>query len=200
VNSLKPFLPAHLFSQHQVRLATYVDSDMCFYRPVAELRRVIGSHSFAAVAAEAMPEARVLFNDGLFIARNDVRGRAFLRWWQTKVTAWCLCGHGPEPDQSWAEGYLSVLLRDRDAHPGVSGVRFPGANLASWNANAHTLTVVDGTLVVDETYPLICYHFFGFQDDRQPYVANKAPTAAVEELLFRSYHAKLAVARVRLGL
>jgi hypothetical protein len=201
VNSLKPFLPDFVFSQYHVRLAACVDSDMYFYQPVSALLRVIGSHSFAVVAAEAVPTARVLFNDGLFIVRNTMQGRAFLRWWQGKVTEWCLCEHGPQADQSAAEGYLSVILRDRVAHPGVSGVRFPGANLSSWNLNAHTLAVADdGCIVVDEAEPLVCYHFFGFQDDRQPYDPGKAPSAAAEQLLFCPYHAKLVSARARLGL
>jgi len=46
---------------------------------------------------------------------------------------------------------------------GVVVLRHPGANLAPWNLERHALSSARGTLWVDETAPLIFFHFHGMR-------------------------------------
>lgn len=95
-----------------------------------------------------------VYNLGFLGVRNSTTGRQFASWWKQRLEAYCFeaVTEGIYTDQRWCD--LVPALFD-----GVSILRDPGLNVASWNLSARPITFDRDGAVFAGSAPLRFYHF-----------------------------------------
>jgi hypothetical protein len=166
----KVFLPSYIFEKYDEESVYYIDSDLYFWSSSSQIENVLGEHSFLVSSREQEPPPRQgRFNGGFYACRNDKCTRVFLKWWQEKTIEWCLWGPGTD-GKFGEEGYLNIFHDHPDKFQGILVSPHPGINLAYWNMHKHDLIIDDG-IVIDGSYPLICFHYQGMEIKENCYEA-----------------------------
>lgn len=157
----KVFLPSYIFDKFGEELLFYVDSDLYFWSDANQVAIEMGDYSFMVTSRELEPPPKQgRFNGGFFSCRNDDHAAEFLNWWQKKTVEWCLWR--PGSDGRFAEeGYLNVFYDRPNKFRNIRISSNPGINLANWNFNKHRLETTDDGIVIDGSYPLVCFHYQG---------------------------------------
>jgi hypothetical protein len=150
-------------------LVVYVDPDIYFYQGMADIERslltgadiLLTPHLLAPLSDSKTPSELDIrragaFNLGFCAVKESPNTRAFLHWWQEKLTRNCVVDleNGIFVDQAWID--LVPGLFDK-----VGILRHPGCNVAYWNLAQRPIRKdVDGTYLIGNT-PLIFFHFSG---------------------------------------
>jgi hypothetical protein len=140
----------------------YLDCDLHFFGPVAEVWRAVGEAPAAIIPHNFNRGAQHLAKYGTYnvgwvsFARND-QGRRCLEFWMSSCREWCrdISDNGRFADQ----GYLD---RFHEFAPDLAVLRHKGFNLAPWNVGRYDISLADGRVFADED-PLIFFHFTGFK-------------------------------------
>lgn len=143
-------------------LVTYVDADLYFFTTPLPLIEELGQRSIGIIAHRFPPhlsdrEQYGHYNVGWISFRRDASGIECLRWWRDRCLEWCYdrVEDGRFADQkyldSWPERFSNVAVLEH-----------PGANLAPWNVDTHTLSS-NGQSVLVDSRPLIFFHFHGLK-------------------------------------
>jgi len=96
------------------------------------------------------------FNLGFIGLRNSLETKSFLQWWEKR----CLELGFQEPrtglfvDQKW----INLVPCFFDS---VHVTRHPGCNMGYWNLHERSLTELHGKFLVNNTVPLLFFHFSG---------------------------------------
>lgn len=166
--AVKPWAIAYLFSQGHDTVV-YVDPDICFYRRMHEVEQMLATgtdvvltpHLLAPIEDDKHPgelEIRQAgaYNLGFCALRDSENTRAFVRWWQTKLTRDCISDlkSGLFVDQSWVD--LVPGLFDN-----VGILRHPGYNVAYWNIAQRALSRNGEGGYDIGADPLVFFHFSG---------------------------------------
>jgi hypothetical protein len=192
--SLKPFLPEYVFDIFGSKGLTYVDSDMLFWGDCGEIDHEMGDSSFMVTSREQEPPPQCgSFNGGCFSCRDDGNCRDFLAWWQERCVEWCLWKAGPD-GKFGEEGYLNIIRTEPRKFAGTHVSGHPGINLAPWNVKKHRLDRNTDTFVVDQRFPLVCYHYQGMGAGKHPYVIPKDSAGREVTELYASYRDRLSAA------
>ena len=158
---------------------TYLDGDLYFFSSPAPIYTELRDASVAIIPHRYTPRIARLrkfgtYNVGWVGVRNDSDGRKVIEWWRAKCIDWCR--DYVDGDRFADQGYL-------DSFPGLSPrveiIDHIGANLAPWNIGNYRVTVEDNLVVVDETVPLVFFHFQGLRKDLGYFIFNS----------HRQYHA-----------
>jgi len=158
-----PCLPRYLMDVEGLGEVTYLDSDLWFFASPESVFDELGDGSVAIVPHRfAGPAARTHakhghYNVGWLTFRNDADGRACLEWWRAMCLDWC--HDRVEPTRYADQKYLDYFERRFD---GVHSIAHPGANLAPWNVDGHTVTQ-DACGVRVDGHPLVFFHFQGLR-------------------------------------
>jgi hypothetical protein len=159
----KAKLLAFMLNQPNASLAIYVDSDIEFFSPPNSIATSPGSivltPNIAAtreihdLAWERIHLQYGAFNTGLLAVRNTEIGRAFLHWWDERITRYCCTEPSLDvfSDQRWIDLAPGLF-------PDVFVDRSPALNVATWNLRARDLQVRDGRYWVGEE-PLSFFHY-----------------------------------------
>lgn len=175
----KVFLPSFVFEVFGAWTLCYVDSDMLFWSDPQAISLELGTNSFMVTSREdPVRPLQGAFNGGFFVCHDDLRSKQFMAWWQQKVLDWCKWEPGPGGRYT-EEGYLNVIADEPDRFPGTTICRHPGVNLARWNANRHKLEVVDGGVMIDDKWPLVCFHYQSFENTPPRYGLGAEPEGAL---------------------
>lgn len=199
--ALKPFVAKCLLTSiPECDSLFYFDADILVYHRLADAEAALESHSIVLTPHIATPspypnsintELEVLrtglYNAGFFGLRSDKQCFAFLDWWQERVKNHCYnrALEGLFVDQVWLN--FVPLYFERTC------ILFhPGYNLAYWNFNERTIARNDDGYVVNGKYPLIFFHFSGYDIQNPDLVSKHRPaftlaTVAQYESLFREY-------------
>ena len=187
VGTLKPFLLGYLLEFFAVDRVAMVDSDMFFWGSTKELERVMGDAGVLVVSREHDPPLRSgWFNDG-FVAAG-LSGISFVRWWQERCVEWCEWMQQGPNGAFQAEGYLNIIHDDPSLFPEAKWVEHPGINLAQWNVRWHKLVPDGDRFLVDNEYPLVCFHYRDFQDHTQPFWEDAPVLKENLNLIYRPYY------------
>lgn len=159
-----PCLPRYLLEHEPAMQAiTYLDSDLFFFNDPEPLFTELAGSSVGIIPHRFSPRAARSharfghYNVGwLTFFRNDA-GMACLNWWRRSCIEWC--HDRPEPDRYADQKYLD---RFGQLFAGVHVIAHPGANLAPWNVEGHSIELVSGDLHVDKEQ-LIFFHFQGLR-------------------------------------
>lgn len=161
--SLKPVFMQFLLQAEAEKLL-YVDNDQYFYSDYQFLFGLLNSYSFlltphyykhSPTAEQNWLEASFkvgLYNAG-FIGANR-NGNASLQWWAESCNYRCEKNsfRGLFDDQR----YLDLIpIMNETAHV----VRHKGCNLASWNSDWCTRSVVDNELKINREFPVVFVHY-----------------------------------------
>lgn len=174
-------------------VVTYVDGDLYFFSDPHPLFEELGDGAVSIIPHRFPPKLQYLekyglYNVGWMSFRNDSRGRAIATWWQERCNEWCY--DVLDGDRFADQKYLDRIATD---FPGVVVIRNPGANLAPWNLGGHRLSSKGDALIVDETWPLIFFHFHGLRRvGRRTYIPGhfryRAPFGGlIRTALYRPY-------------
>ena len=186
--SLKPFLLEYLFLKHRAQVVTYVDSDMYFWGDPQEIDREFAEHSFM-VTPFSQRINLCHFSGACFACRNDEKGKALLRWWQDRCVEWCLWQPGPNGEFG-EEGYLNIIRSDPTKFQGTHVCEHPGINLSPWRLQFCDIQKSDVGLSVNG-YPLVCFHYQGYNKVSEEYEAPEGLSPEASELLYWPYHLML---------
>jgi hypothetical protein len=141
---------------------TYIDADCYFFNSPQPVFDEIGERS-VAITPHRFPEKYGHFRDsGLYnvgMVYVGPGGASCIEEWEHLCLNWCYLRHEPEhPNWYCDQKYWDELVPKYGAHP----IQHPGANLAPWNAEGSSYSVLDNQLIVDGR-PLIWYHFHGLK-------------------------------------
>lgn len=176
--AVKPWALEHLLERGHSEVL-YIDPDISLYRPLEEVMKHLSSgasivltpHMLAPYDDDRSPtEASIrmagTYNLGFCAIAERLETRAFLRWWQGKLSRDCVVDmpNGVFVDQSWID--LVPGLFDN-----VRILRHPGYNVAYWNLAQRSFTQGEGGLLVNGE-PLVFFHYSGI-DPQNPQTVSK---------------------------
>jgi hypothetical protein len=166
--NVKPSLLKWLLQEKKVDKLLYVDPDICFYSPADELFEkldiysiVLTPHCVCPIMDNLRPSEQDflkngVFNLGFIAVRSSDDAFALLDWWERR----CLELGFNEPasglfvDQKWINFvpcfFDSVLI-----------FKNPGYNMAYWNLHERRLSNKGDRWQVNESSPLVFFHFSG---------------------------------------
>jgi hypothetical protein len=152
-----------LMLRNGASVALYADSDMEFFSPpdafitspasILLTPNVAATDECAGLAWERLHLQFGTFNGGFLGIRNTDVGRAFLDWWDERITRYCCTEPSLDvfSDQRWldmAPGLFSEVFIDRS----------PSLNVATWNVCARALRVANSRYLVGDE-PLSFFHY-----------------------------------------
>jgi hypothetical protein len=142
---------------------TYLDGDLFFfaspdpiYRELQDAAVAIIPHRYAAKLAKLQRFGT--YNVGWVGVRNDLDGVAVIEWWRGKCIEWChdYVDEGRFADQGYLDRFSSRSAR-------VKVIDNIGANLAPWNIGNYRIEFREGKVWIDQTHPLMFFHFQGLK-------------------------------------
>lgn len=162
--TLKPYLIEYVLNQPKSGICvTYVDADICFfndpsiiYKKNKEFDVMLSEHDYSD-AYKGVEALCGKYNSGFIVFRNTKNAVKILKWWQERCMEWChdTLDGGRFGDQKYLDSIPGIFKN-------VCSINIPGVNIAPWNEQKYTFTVVDQKVNVDRDL-LICYHFSGFR-------------------------------------
>ena len=167
---LKPYSFTKLFEVYEQVL--YLDPDIEFYNDAALIfemfqknqHEILITPHFLKCTLSDKPYSETnhlfegIYNFGFvgLLKSNDTE--KLLKWWENRLYLYC---YGDKPtnlhtDQKWGD-YFPALF------PKITRVvTHEGMNVAHWNLHERTVTQDDGLYKVNNDFPLIFFHYSGF--------------------------------------
>ena len=162
-----------LIEEEDADFHLYLDPDVYLFHGLDPIRGYMEGASIGLVPHILSPEETEIgvrltemsvtehgiYNLGHLVVRPDANGRAFARWWASRLDSHCFDDRerGLFTDQRWVD--LAPAIFD-----GVRVLRVPNLDVASWNLFGRTIRQTQpgdaGAFTVDG-HPLITYHFSG---------------------------------------
>ena len=180
-NSLKPFC-AEFFLDHYANLSVlvYLDSDVFIYHNMNELETllnkyniIISPHFFTPLPADGIKQNERhflnsgLYNGGFFAISKNHEASRFLSWWKERMRTLCFVdvAKGLFVDQIWLN-YVPLYFK------GVHLIENPGFNVAYWNLHEREISRKDDQYIVNDSAPLVFFHFSGYNIERAEILAK----------------------------
>jgi hypothetical protein len=167
-NALKAFLANWLIDHFSIEHLIYTDSDMMFFNKISvvenclkEYHIILTPHILSPIDIDGNHYKENdflnagLYNAGFFALRNTPVTKRFLDWWMERMESLSVIDHsrGLFVDQIWLN--FVPLFFD-----GVYILKDPSYNMGPWNLTERVIS--PDTLLVNHKFPLVCYHFSGF--------------------------------------
>jgi hypothetical protein len=155
-------------------VVTYVDADLFFFSDPRGGLDELGDKSILVHEHDFAPEYAHLatnsgrFNVGLVSFRDNDEARECLERWKEQCLDECTLDpcQGKCGDQNYLDEWPA-------RYPGLVITSNPGIGLAPWNVSKHTLRGDwRGTIMVDDDFPLIFYHFHSMRPLRPRFGVN----------------------------
>ncbi|HUI90790.1 MAG TPA: hypothetical protein VLX68_00950 [Chitinivibrionales bacterium] len=169
--SVKPFIFDHLFKQYKYDHIFYLDPDTIICSSLADALEALKNNfllltphfmnpyvSFEGSTSEEELLFVGIFNLGFAAIRRCLESQQFLTWWKEKLKDQCFADKQDalHVDQRWMD-FVPVLYEK-----GAKIFRHPGYNVATWNLHERNVAIVNDRYTVDYKFPLVVYHFSGF--------------------------------------
>ena len=160
----------------------YFDPDMVLFSRLDDLVERMLASDIVLTPHQAKPEVSLkrivdneigslkwgIFNLGFLGVRNSGEGRAFADWWAHRLAHFCFdrLEQGLFTDQKWIN-HVPVFF------DGVSILREPRFNVATWNVTTRAVTGTAPDAVLVDGKPLGFYHFTGFDSGAHGIMAER---------------------------
>ncbi|HKH62242.1 MAG TPA: hypothetical protein VKA49_15475 [Flavitalea sp.] len=180
-NSLKPFCAEFLLDHFKnVGVLIYLDSDVFIYHNMNELdyllsryNIIISPHFFTPLPADGIKQNERhflnsgLYNGGFFAISKNSEASRFLSWWKERMRTLCFVdvAKGLFVDQIWLN-YVPLYFK------GVHLIEHSGFNVAYWNLHERRISKKDRQYIVNDSHPLVFYHFSGYNVERTEVLAR----------------------------
>lgn len=173
--AVKPFYFTYFFNQYpEAKNLTYFDPDIIIFQKLDELLSnlekypaVLTPHIGSPIDDRLTPNELHHLNTGIynlgFVAfRRKPETLEYIKWWEHKLRYECLIDlcDGLFVDQNWMN-FLPVFVPDTYIE------NHPGYNMAYWNIHERTLESKNNKYLVNEKYPLIFFHYSGYDPGKQ---------------------------------
>lgn len=168
--ALKPYVAEKLFQTYpESDVAFYFDSDILVYHSLNEAEEILQTHPLVITPhiSSPLPYQEIisteldvlrtgLYNAGFFGLKKSEECFSFLNWWKERMRYHSFndAAHGLFVDQLWLD---LVPLYFKKSYV----LLHPGYNMAYWNFSERRLTLKDEQYYVNETFPLVFFHFSG---------------------------------------
>lgn len=168
--AVKPFYFQYLFTNRtDVKSIVFLDPDIMVYSPFTELEKELESsdiiiipHFITPLNDDKLQAEEDFLNSGLynlgFIAiKNTGVGCKMIDWWAERLRykAYIDFKRGLFNDQIWIN-FVPLFFNH------VKIFTHPGYNMAYWNLHERYLSKKVEKYYINDNYPLIFYHFSGF--------------------------------------
>lgn len=177
--AVKPSFLKHLFDRG-VDKAIYFDPDIYLFRPAELIYDALNSASVVLTPHLLSPTpdpdhiyendllVTGVFNLGFIAVSNCPQGRQFLDWWEERCLRFGFedlrCGLFV--DQKWI--IHAPCFFDR-----VHILRDVGCNVAYWNVHERSLSATDEGYTVNDSAPLVFFHFSGYKPSAPDELSTK---------------------------
>jgi lipopolysaccharide biosynthesis glycosyltransferase len=181
--ALKPFFAEYLVQKYNPEIVLYFDSDILIFHDFSHLEEILDKNAIALTphVCSLINEGNSttnpndiafitagIFNAGFFgLNTTTDTSKKFLHWWKERLIHYCISnqGKGLFVDQKWLN--LSFILFE-DIHI----IKHLGYNVAHFNIQERTLSIKNGSYFVNDLFPLIFYHYSGY-DWKNPTIISK---------------------------
>ncbi len=167
--AFKPYFFQFFFENYGVDSVIYIDPDIQIFAPFDDLQKelltndiIITPHFTTPLNDDKWQAEEDFLNAGLynlgFIAiKNSLEGRDMIKWWADRLRnkAYIDYKRGLFTDQIWIN-FVPLFFQKVKVFTNV------GYNVAYWNLHERTISKRNGAYYINETYPLIFYHFASF--------------------------------------
>lgn len=117
-----------------------------------------------------------IYNLGFGAIKNNEIGNKIVEWWQNRLFDKCYADKEDSlhVDQRWIDFLPAFFPKD------VYISHHPGVNIAIWNLHERELIIEDGKyiikdLITNERYPLLFFHFSGFDPYNTTVINRRHP-------------------------
>lgn len=178
--SVKPYISLTLLKNFEK--VVFLDPDTCLYHSIEPILNDLDRHAIVLTPHYTTPQSDDVsesdvgmmrfgsFNLGFFAIKNSDQAIKFLEWWSNRCFQFCFMESqfGLSTDQKWVtiapcffeDLYVSFNL---------------GYNVAPWNSYERSITKnPEGHYIVNNTYPLIFFHFSNFNAADPEYFKKRA--------------------------
>lgn len=168
--AVKPFYFTYFFKKYtEAKNVIYFDPDIIVFQPLTELKNslskypaVLTPHINTPIEDRLTPNELNHLNTGIYnlgfvaFSRSE-ESLKYIKWWEDKLRYESLIDlcNGLFTDQNWMN-FLPVFV------PNTYIERNPGYNAAYWNLHERTFSLRDNTYFVNQEYPLIFFHYSGY--------------------------------------
>ncbi len=178
--SLKPFITINLL--REFKNVIFLDPDTCLFHSIQPILNDLNSHSIILTPHYTTPQSDDIsesdtgmmrfgsFNLGFYAIRKSDQSVAFLKWWSKRCIDLCFMESqlGLSTDQKWVS-IAPCLFQDIKISFNL------GYNVAAWNSWERKITKrEDGSLYVNDTFPLVFFHFSNFDTDDPGYLNKRS--------------------------
>ena len=178
--AVKPFFFSYLFGSYQkADEIIYLDPDVVLFSTFNDLEKefktndiIITPHITKPLRDDKLLREEDFLNSGLynlgFIGiRRSQGGQDMLSWWSERLLekGFIDFKSGLFTDQKWID-FVPLFFKN------VRIFTNPGYNIAYWNLHERKLSLKDDKYFVNDIYPLVFYHFSGY-DPRHPDILSK---------------------------
>ena len=168
--AVKPFYFKHFFiNRNNLESIIYLDPDILVYAPFTELEAdlrssdiIITPHFTTPLNDDKLQTEEDFLNSGLynlgFIAvKKTSEGLEMINWWAERLLnkAYIDLSRGLFTDQIWIN-FVPLFFNK------VKILKHPGYNMAYWNLHERRVSKKEKEYYVNKQYPLVFYHFSGF--------------------------------------
>lgn len=192
--SIKPFCIAKLFNEGYDKVI-YLDPDIYVTRSLSPIYKMLDEKSvvlsphYCNIQTDytgAVSEEELLwvgiYNLGFGAFRNNNIGNEIVEWWCNRLEHKCYADHkdGLHVDQKWMDFIPCFFPND------VEITHHPGINPAIWNLHERELLLSDNgeylikDLGTGEVFPLLFFHFSGFDPFRKEVLNRRHPKYGVD--------------------
>ena len=169
--AFKPFAANWVFQQYNdCELLFYFDSDILIFNSFEKAEKILDTAAIlitphlttskeygSRVYLEKSFLRTGIYNAGFFGLKKSADTDHFLKWWMTRLRELCFndVDNGLFVDQIWLN-FVPVIFKN------VFVLHDPGYNAAYWNIEERSLTRKGGNFFINESYPLVFFHYSGY--------------------------------------
>ena len=169
--AVKPHYFEYFFKNSDAKQVIYLDPDIIVFSSLEELFRLSENHSVIVTPHFCSPtgngrfsgDIRVLsggiYNLGFISISNHPNASMFLAWWKEKSLNEFYVNIEYFTDQLWANCVTCFC-------PDAYVLRHLGYNMANWNLHERYLSSRDGKFYVNDSIPLVFFHYSHYSPDR----------------------------------
>jgi hypothetical protein len=178
--AVKPFFIQYLFENNsEISTVVYFDPDIFVYNKFEELENqlndhdiVITPHITSPITDGFVPNEKDFLNTGLFnlgfiAVKRSQNSLDFLDWWMMRLREYCFMDikNGLFVDQLWIN-LVPIFFKK------VYILNHPGYNMAYWNLHERKITLSNNALGVNDSYPLVFFHFSGYKINKKHSISS----------------------------
>ena len=181
--SIKPFIFRYIYDNLNADFVYYIDPDIVIYEKLSCIEKlletnnaVLTPHILKPVKENKFPTIENalmttgIYNLGFLATKKSVTIDEMLKWWSDRLLIGCYNRRyiGAFVDQ--LPMTHSTVFFDKI----VSSKNF-GLNVAHWNLHERKISIKDGKYYVNETEPLIFFHFSGYSPLKPNQITKRWP-------------------------